>query len=1828
MSGDPQQANQGQYLAPSAQRYASSISSASSPATTPTTPTFPPNRDLTPSPVPSTYSAQTQGSSQTQYKVRVNPNQGIRVSSRSRQSSKGPASMGMGGLGYPGTVRGIDPPVNAPPHWQAQHSQPSTYQTPSHSTPPYQSNLPPLSGADLPPRTAYLANTLARSGRAPPISVAPVPMRGSHFITPSGVPPIFVGPPIAHIPPVRVEEAPQRSQPTPAAEPGSGTPGVTRPRSGTSSPYNASRTVNQSQGGMSRTASGGESSNLVDTPRKPSSVASAALVSASSSAGSQRLTSPPPPMPPPRDMPLPPLPPIPSGQSLPLASATSSQSSLSRAGEKRTIPLPEGGDEKHSDLRGLGLGPVAAGPSRDPRMRDVSAPATLNGPPNSMYPSSRTNSGSCDSRDSPVETARKTSSPPLGGLFSKLGARSTTSLNSNGGSSGKVRMTDVPSEFRVLPSGGSQSVDSGPLAGPTTFRTSSYATESSTTSHSLPVMPEKRAASAVGIGRPSTAYYGARRSEEVTRQLLSSDVSKDASKAVQPRKSSGGLKGLFSRSKNKERLVDKISPNTSSSPVPVSAPMTKRRASEDMLRTRKLDLKPTEPLRLPADRAGTEPITTSKPSLSEPRPSPHPMERSTGRSTTPQPISSPPTPTAETVARQRLPMNELQAAQPPIHKLPPSISLHLGDLPQLDLSLGSTFDDLMKALDLGSRKSPQAGKKASPLSPVRPNMHDRRRSRSFSHYSNSSSGQSLLAGESKSNTGKSRSGMESSTSLAADLAAYHSLDVLSPAADIPPSIPASSLFHHDRTLSGASSVSGKSSPTTPIAHEENRVHIYASQSSSSTDPLSNHSLANVSYVQDPAQRGDPPAVPASDKSKPVRPSLLQLAESQRSTTTILEQDEVKLAPVSPKSKSASDLSALGLAPPVEISIPRTVTSSPSMPKKEQIGSRQICLARRSRTVHSQYTALELAAEMRRIIVIFEKASAQKSSEKAGLIRNELLDCLVEGEKKGFDATDERGHMALRAVSIDWSVVTNGCLASCSHSMTIRLNVLLHELEVDQAANERGACLEALSSIMESPSLSTLALENRLDDQAIFRSLMQRIMSYVLEKLSGKGVFHNTLMFAGRMLAFAFFRIEGIALQLLSALPTKQAMLTRFMAAVEQFSSSCSAEVDIAYPAHLQALQMSDVHTYMAMLHKASPPTYDNVEEELAFHFKPGNWLRRWQSDDSELFPAFYKAYHRQLARHLAQALNRSDQDIAPVSSAVLVRAPGYVHLAAIFATKCQSYINGSVNAVTTTSANSSFNADESAGMRGNIKPPVLETANRRLSELILHLASSKLFVPSCSGTVQECDGIQLWANMIDVWIKHLISRTSLYSPKAVFCLFDLLDGIMMPPTPQLMSPDLSQKGALTLIDIPHVISVVRIILTETDHHLTLAKCIAFVWTHFDTLCSRAEDRRALCLQLLLDPVVFERLMLFWSQSVRSYVLRLVVFRLGHLSTSPADFVNHAVEVKVVQHLSASLERIRNRHDELEPKKDEDEGREELEACVHQQPDGHRGLVRSRSTITMVETVDSPPAFEQEPTEAEQLLGLAPSSPVTGKSHIDEPEVIATTKAKAKTSSWFKKPFTKTKKAKKSAFDDSDSDSASSGRPSLEAAVPIQPKSILKPSHVSIKPEETGMSKDQTDGSGSLPQSQHDRPHGPKSPVQKTFEFELPTASPRSDTFDRPTILGSPSRQGSSMPTNPPKLPPSPHMSRSFSKRSSLLHPSAASALEAPVPRGTHDPVLSVLTERPPYDKRLHPYCIRMLAELEDVRREYDEWWAEDGPGRQDNAPPRLNVAWPFSEEED
>lgn len=43
----------------------------------------------------------------------------------------------------------------------------------------------------------------------------------------------------------------------------------------------------------------------------------------------------------------------------------------------------------------------------------------------------------------------------------------------------------------------------------------------------------------------------------------------------------------------------------------------------------------------------------------------------------------------------------------------------------------------------------------------------------------------------------------------------------------------------------------------------------------------------------------------------------------------------------------------------------------------------------------------------------------KNVDKAGLIRNELLETLVEGEKRGYDAKDQPGNAAVRQVCVEW-----------------------------------------------------------------------------------------------------------------------------------------------------------------------------------------------------------------------------------------------------------------------------------------------------------------------------------------------------------------------------------------------------------------------------------------------------------------------------------------------------------------------------------------------------------------------------------------------------------------------------------------------------------------------------------------------------------------------------------------------------------------------------------------------------------------------------------------
>ncbi|WVQ85644.1 hypothetical protein IAT38_007810 [Cryptococcus sp. DSM 104549] len=887
----------------------------------------------------------------------------------------------------------------------------------------------------------------------------------------------------------------------------------------------------------------------------------------------------------------------------------------------------------------------------------------------------------------------------------------------------------------------------------------------------------------------------------------------------------------------------------------------------------------------------------------------------------------------------------------------------------------------------------------------------------------------------------------------------------------------------------------------------------------------------------------------------------------------------------------------------------------------------------------------LAAKAEEIRVAFKYPEAgMTSADRTAMLRSELVPLVQEVDRRAYEEKREGEYEGLREVVLKW------------------IGVLVGELRVERQVDERGSVLESLAALFESIPMSEAALRLSPTHQEKFMQVTAKCMAFVMDKLGGRGVFQNILVFSGRFLAFAFFRVPHVAHQLLQTLALPRGALMRFTANVPE-DGGVPPEYEPKFPDHLQSFCFDNVVSYNKRI-ASHIREHETEEERNAFLFPPGYWLRRWQSDDSELFPSFYRAYHRQLATYLGPAVKYCEAQNRPVPASVLMRTPGYAHLATVFAKKMHSYILGTVNAVTTCSSNASFDATESALQAPNAKPPVLVTANRRLVETLMTFADQRACVP-VGREVIDCEGSQLYMAMIDLWTKNLISKTSMNAPRGVFCLFDLLDGIVDPPWAVVAGAPAPRTE--TVVDVPFLIHVIRMLLTETEHAMTIVKVIAFVFSHWEVLTAKAEDRRELCLELLLDKDIFERLLLFWSHSVRSYVLRLVVFRLGHLETTNAKKRGPAlqVEIQTVRLLQTRLDAIKKRHDELEPKPEG--GADPVDDIVAApfsplSPFGGEefNMPRSRSTITMVADAPSPPTGSAD--KAERLLGLGFGALNAPRGEIDIDPVVAAGTKLNKAAKWLKKNFGNKKKGKggggaglavtPDANENSPTFSTDSESPGLEPspelfdAPPRQERQLGSSPLVELEP-----SSPEQPASGAAAMANElttTPPRKAKPPTIITtsalparshlsFEFELPTMSPRSDTFDpAPAATPTSPRRNSQPPPPSPRKPPSPRMSKSFSKRSSLLPPSTASALDSIMEsekereerkRAEKEEKERVRMEKG-YDKRLHPYAVRMLGELEDAQKEYDEWWSEGGYGKIDGLPPRLTVAWPFHDGED
>ncbi|CAG8537061.1 6232_t:CDS:10, partial [Ambispora leptoticha] len=425
----------------------------------------------------------------------------------------------------------------------------------------------------------------------------------------------------------------------------------------------------------------------------------------------------------------------------------------------------------------------------------------------------------------------------------------------------------------------------------------------------------------------------------------------------------------------------------------------------------------------------------------------------------------------------------------------------------------------------------------------------------------------------------------------------------------------------------------------------------------------------------------------------------------------------------------------------------------------------------------------------------------------------------------------------------------------------------------------------------------------------YRGALLSTLSYAIDRLNQKGVYSNVISFCARVLALCFFKIPSVGFALLQGLPVKKLHIKRMLTeTVGDFESNevwirkQNEKILPIFPDHLNILCFSNLQSWWRQFENAKkilgePPI------EMA-----GNWIRRWQSDDSELFFSFYKHYHvvlkNYLSPHLSSLATSTTATTSPSSKFLsnpvnYITTPGYLHLSAFFLNKIESLVHRNIHTITTViqfehPRNVSGGAMAGAGGGNSMTGGgVLEMAGRRFVETLVSIVEHDIYEDMCNH-----------------WIKAVVKKTNMYDVEGVFCLLDFLDTLIMeldgrdsidtsndhqiPDNINInfstsfssissSSSSSSAGGLINILDIPFYLSLIKLLLSKSDHTITLLRTLSFIYTHFYLLTSKPSYLDQLVKDLLLGEEMFERLFCHWSRNVRIYFIRLLIWRVSRVA---------------------------------------------------------------------------------------------------------------------------------------------------------------------------------------------------------------------------------------------------------------------------------------------------------------------------------------------------------
>lgn len=569
-----------------------------------------------------------------------------------------------------------------------------------------------------------------------------------------------------------------------------------------------------------------------------------------------------------------------------------------------------------------------------------------------------------------------------------------------------------------------------------------------------------------------------------------------------------------------------------------------------------------------------------------------------------------------------------------------------------------------------------------------------------------------------------------------------------------------------------------------------------------------------------------------------------------------------------------------------------------------------CKEKKIKSLLKVYKRLEL--EMNRF------SSKNDGITKTNILRKFLLPYLRSDDKNFEQTGDKKVNKSLTNVKVD-------ILSKWWESLLMQITPKAGQKNLI-SSTDKNAYLESISRI--------LACKEWHDDNESMKAYEKQLtatLEYCIEKLQTlKNLPISMSAFVGKVFAYSFFYLSGVSTALLFLLNVKQSVVDSITPIFKDLS------VDGNIKARLYEVFPKRVHHFIAFrgIQGLSPrqKLYINsipvpTHPVRGIKDPNGMWVQRWQCPDSDVFNSFM--------RHIVIITEGYLSLIPNADKALLYNCPGYnimlAHLYQIIQSSMNRILSNNMCKFQSSSLQDAMISSQR--QQRNLRPESWSSVKSPINNGAMVIQRNELYYNTLIKVFRTLRDISYSSSMLSGNTISFVDRLFIAIARKISVHDHQRSGLLLGILYEFICH-------VDMVDWKFWLQCLYLMLNKTDHIQILLRSFSFLFNIWDkipeTMCIKYEEDKdkgwilksgdsykSNFMRWLVSDEMWERFFIHWHPFVRSYYLRLLVWRIIGIFYSSSFYIDNSrkLEANIQQCYTVFVNFVRDLNEKMKFKPD-------------------------------------------------------------------------------------------------------------------------------------------------------------------------------------------------------------------------------------------------------------------------------------------------------------------